>query len=208
MTSASAKVGEIFSAAGAAFSKLGELTMQLHPVSDSSPAGAKWTETEIEMLRLAVRRFGDDLNNISSVIKERTVAQIKSTVKRKLYEDSRVPLSEAQRKTLKKTTSSSSASSSAGVVMSATSVSATTVPQQVVIATGMQGGATLAPPPPIKKQKTADVTLSALNDSDVNSDLVDIEGLDSTKKLNFDQDSLNLDSSLIMNSSDLPLLSR
>uniref|UniRef100_A0A3B4ASQ4 SANT domain-containing protein n=1 Tax=Periophthalmus magnuspinnatus TaxID=409849 RepID=A0A3B4ASQ4_9GOBI len=45
--------------------------MQLHPVSDSSPA-AKWTETEIEMLRLAVRRFGDDLNNISSVIKERT----------------------------------------------------------------------------------------------------------------------------------------
>lgn len=100
------QVGEIFSAAGAAFTKLGELTMQLHPVSDSSPAGwdrtkpsvgakcgffscavcsdrflcaavfllrAKWTETEIEMLRLAVRRFGDDLNNISTVIKERTV---------------------------------------------------------------------------------------------------------------------------------------
>uniref|UniRef100_A0A8C6WUY5 BPTF-associated chromatin complex component 1 n=1 Tax=Neogobius melanostomus TaxID=47308 RepID=A0A8C6WUY5_9GOBI len=181
MTSASAKVGEIFSAAGAAFSKLGELTMQLHPVSDSSPAGAKWTETEIEMLRLAVRRFGDDLNNISSVIKERTVAQIKSTVKRKLYEDSRVPLSsEAQKKTLKKPPSS--AASAAAVAM-ATSTSApvsaaTAPPTQVVVATGMQGGASLAPPP-IKKQKTADVTLSALNDSDVNSDLVDIEGLDS-----------------------------
>uniref|UniRef100_A0A3Q3KPG5 BPTF-associated chromatin complex component 1 n=1 Tax=Monopterus albus TaxID=43700 RepID=A0A3Q3KPG5_MONAL len=179
MTSASAKVGEIFSAAGAAFTKLGELTMQLHPVSDSSPAGAKWTETEIEMLRLAVRRFGDDLNNISTVIKERTVAQIKSTVKRKLYEDSRVPISsESPKKT-------------------------------VVVATGMQSSPSLAPP--IKKQKTADVTLSALNDSDVNSDLVDIEGLgdsSSNKKLNFDQESLNLDSSLIMNSSDLPLLSR
>ncbi|KAJ8342252.1 hypothetical protein SKAU_G00321800, partial [Synaphobranchus kaupii] len=72
MTSASTKVGEIFSAAGTAFTKLGELTMQLHPVADSSPAGAKWTDTEIELLRSAVRRFGDDLNTISSVIKQRT----------------------------------------------------------------------------------------------------------------------------------------
>ncbi|XP_027888342.1 BPTF-associated chromatin complex component 1 isoform X1 [Xiphophorus couchianus] len=205
MTSASAKVGEIFSAAGAAFTKLGELTMQLHPVSDSSPAGAKWTETEIEMLRLAVRRFGDDLNNISTVIKERTVAQIKSTVKRKLYEDSRVPIAtESPKKTVKK----------AAVVMAQAPVPAApamiTVPtSQVVMATGMQNSPSLVPP--IKKQKTADVTLSALNDSDVNSDLVDIEGLgdgSSNKKLNFDQESLNLDSSLIMNSSDLPLLSR
>ncbi|XP_043997705.1 chromatin complexes subunit BAP18 isoform X2 [Gambusia affinis] len=171
MTSASAKVGEIFSAAGAAFTKLGELTMQLHPVSDSSPAGA----------------------------------QIKSTVKRKLYEDSRVPIAtESPKKTVKK----------AAVAMAPTPVPAApamiTVPtSQVVVATGMQNSPSLAPP--IKKQKTADVTLSALNDSDVNSDLVDIEGLgdgSSNKKLNFDQESLNLDSSLIMNSSDLPLLSR
>ncbi|XP_008400005.1 BPTF-associated chromatin complex component 1 isoform X2 [Poecilia reticulata] len=171
MTSASAKVGEIFSAAGAAFTKLGELTMQLHPVSDSSPAGA----------------------------------QIKSTVKRKLYEDSRVPIAtESPKKTVKK----------AAVTMAPAPVPTTpamiTVPtSQVVVATGMQNSPSLAPP--IKKQKTADVTLSALNDSDVNSDLVDIEGLgdgSSNKKLNFDQESLNLDSSLIMNSSDLPLLSR
>uniref|UniRef100_A0A3B1JBR1 Chromosome 17 open reading frame 49 n=1 Tax=Astyanax mexicanus TaxID=7994 RepID=A0A3B1JBR1_ASTMX len=175
MTSASTKVGEIFSAAGAAFTKLGELTMQLHPVADSSPAGAKWTDTDIEMLRSAVRRFGDDLNVLSSVIKKRTVAQIKTTVKRKLYEDSGVPLSsESPKKSTKRV--------------------------QVAVA-----------PPPPPTPKTAEVTLSALNDSDVNSDLVDIEGLgdgSTTKKLNFDQDSLNLDSSLIMNSSDLPLLSR
>ncbi|XP_012685441.1 chromatin complexes subunit BAP18 [Clupea harengus] len=201
MTSASAKVGEIFSAAGAAFTKLGELTMQLHPVSDSSPAGAKWTETEIEMLRAAVRRFGDDLNNISSVIKERTVAQIKTTVKRKLYEDSRVPLSpESPKKPMKKTT--------VALAAAPASVALTVPTSQVVVTAGLQSQSPM--PPQIKKQKTADVTLSALNDSDVNSDLVDIEGLGegSTKKLNFDQESLNLDSSLIMNSSDLPLLSR
>uniref|UniRef100_A0A3P9IE35 Zgc:92664 n=1 Tax=Oryzias latipes TaxID=8090 RepID=A0A3P9IE35_ORYLA len=161
------QVGEIFSAAGAAFTKLGELTMQLHPVSDSSPAGA----------------------------------QIKSTVKRKLYEDSRVPISsESPKKTVKK----------AAVSMAPATPAMITVPSsQVVVATGMQNNPPLAPP--IKKQKTADVTLSALNDSDVNSDLVDIEGLgdgSSNKKLNFDQESLNLDSSLIMNSGDLPLLSR
>ncbi|XP_049599263.1 chromatin complexes subunit BAP18 isoform X1 [Syngnathus scovelli] len=197
MTSASAKVGEIFSAAGAAFSKLGELTMQLHPVSDSSPAGAKWTETEIEMLRVAVGRFGDDLNSISSVIKDRTVAQIKTTVKRKLYEDSRVPLAvDSPKKSVKK------AAAPAAPPTLPTAVP--TSSPQVVVATGMQSATSLAPP--IKKQKTADVTLSALNDSDVNSDLVDMDGLG--KKLNFDQENLNLDSSLIINPGDLPLLSR
>ncbi|KAJ8416790.1 hypothetical protein AAFF_G00326680 [Aldrovandia affinis] len=202
MTSASTKVGEIFSAAGAAFTKLGELTMQLHPVADSSPAGAKWTDTEIDLLRSAVRCFGDDLNTISSVIKERTVAQIKTTVKRKLYEDSGVPLSDSPKKSNKKITAVAIASAAPPAII--------TVPTSQVVPSGLQGPSSA--PPAIKKQKTAaDVTLSALNDSDVNSDLVDIEGLGegtTTKKLNFDQESLNLDSSLIMNSSDLPLLSR
>ncbi|KAJ8254836.1 hypothetical protein GJAV_G00197880 [Gymnothorax javanicus] len=203
MTSASTKVGEIFSAAGAAFTKLGELTMQLHPVADSSPSGAKWTESEIDMLQSAVRRFGDDLSSISSVIKKRTVAQIKTTVKRKLYEDSGVPISfDSPKKSTKKVSVA---------VTSAPPPTIITVPtSQVVVTAGLQGPSPA--PQAIKKQKTAaDVTLSALNDSDVNSDLVDIEGLgdgSTTKKLNFDQESLNLDSSLIMNSSDLPLLSR
>ncbi|KAM4604190.1 BPTF-associated chromatin complex component 1 isoform 1-T1 [Polymixia lowei] len=218
MTSASTKVGEIFSAAGAAFTKLGELTMQLHPVADSSPAGAKWTETEIEQLRSAVVRFGDDLNALSSVIKERTVGQVKTTVKRKPYDESGMSISsDIPKKAVKKAT--------AAIAMATqgtpTVISVPTA--QVVVTTGLQGPSSAQPP--LKKQKTAgvakdnktdlpgchfkDVTLSALNDSDVNSDLVDIEGLGDSKKLNnFDQDNLNLDSSLIMNSSDLPLLSR
>uniref|UniRef100_A0A1B6E7K5 SANT domain-containing protein n=1 Tax=Clastoptera arizonana TaxID=38151 RepID=A0A1B6E7K5_9HEMI len=84
MNSAS-KVGEIFTAAGNAFSKLGDLTLQLHPTADS-PAG-KWTDEEIEMLRQAVKRFGADLDQISEHIKSRTVSQIRTTLKKKAFED-------------------------------------------------------------------------------------------------------------------------
>ncbi|XP_072005920.1 BPTF-associated chromatin complex component 1-like isoform X1 [Engystomops pustulosus] len=192
MTSASTKVGEIFSAAGAAFTKLGELTMQLHPVTDSSPAGARWTDTEIQMLHAAVRRFGEDLNQISSIIKERTVAQLKFAVKRKIYDDNGVPLSsDSPKKVMKKVVTVPMS------VPAAPAVGGTSLPE------GSQGA--------MRKRKSSDVTLSALNDSDANSDLVDIEGLgdrSSVKKLNFDQENLNLDSNFIMNSSDLPLLSR
>ncbi|KAL0273586.1 UNVERIFIED_CONTAM: hypothetical protein PYX00_006223 [Menopon gallinae] len=90
MNSAS-KVGEIFTAAGAAFNQLGELTMQLHPTADS-PAGTKWADEEIEMLRLAVSRFAEDLCTISEHIKEKTVSQIRTTIKKKAYEDAGLPV--------------------------------------------------------------------------------------------------------------------
>lgn len=34
---------------------------------------AKWTDAEISLLRASVQRFGDDLNRISALIKDRTV---------------------------------------------------------------------------------------------------------------------------------------
>ncbi|OAD46997.1 Chromatin complexes subunit BAP18, partial [Eufriesea mexicana] len=83
-------VGEIFTAAGAAFNKLGELTMQLHPTTDS-PAG-KWTDEEIEMLRHSVKTFSEDLNKISEHIKGRTVSQIRTTLKKKAFEEAGVPI--------------------------------------------------------------------------------------------------------------------
>ncbi|XP_018336514.1 chromatin complexes subunit BAP18 isoform X1 [Agrilus planipennis] len=89
MSSAS-KVGEIFTAAGAAFNKLGDLTMQLHPNAES-PAG-KWTDEEIEMLRTVVKTFADGLNEISEHIKLRTVSQIRTALKKKAFEDAGLPV--------------------------------------------------------------------------------------------------------------------
>ncbi|CAD6222488.1 GSCOCG00000990001-RA-CDS [Cotesia congregata] len=88
------KVGEIFTAAGAAFNKLGELTMQLHPTTDS-PAG-KWTDEEIEMLRHSVKTFSEDLHKISDHIKGRTVSQIKTGLKKKVFEEAGVPIANRQ----------------------------------------------------------------------------------------------------------------
>ncbi|KAI8772284.1 chromatin complexes subunit BAP18 [Biomphalaria glabrata] len=170
--SSSSKVGEIFTAAGAAFTKLGDLTMQLHPSSDQSAGGigGKWTEQEIEMLRGAVKRFGEDLNKISEVIKSRTISQIRTQLKRKAYED-------------------------AGLQPpSTTPAKATTTTKVVTKQTVAAVAAQVAAEPQAKKQKTSEVTLSALNAPEGD---VDIEGLgdsSSHKKLDFDSD---VDSSML-----------
>ncbi|XP_062710705.1 chromatin complexes subunit BAP18 isoform X2 [Aedes albopictus] len=64
--------------------------MQLHPSSDS-PTG-KWTDEEIDMLRSAVVRFSEDLNQVSQRIKGRTVSQIRQTLKKKAFEDAGVQM--------------------------------------------------------------------------------------------------------------------
>lgn len=118
MSSSASKVAEIFTAAGEAFSHLGELTMQLHPLNNDtavSPSttttsnSGKWGDEEIEMLRSAVKRFGDDLKKISGQVKSKSVAQIKSALKRRIHEQDNSPLS--TQKTKSKTSQQTSLSS-------------------------------------------------------------------------------------------------
>ncbi|XP_066582736.1 chromatin complexes subunit BAP18 isoform X2 [Prorops nasuta] len=144
MNSAS-KVGEIFTAAGAAFNKLGELTMQLHPTTDS-PAG-KWTDEEIEMLRHSVKTFSEDLNKISEHIKGRTVSQIRTTLKKKAFEEAGVPI--RQQQILSQQQSNQQSAQQA------------TKQQQSVTSQGLMG-------------KSAEVTLNMLNAPESE---VDVEGL-------------------------------
>nr|XP_032526370.1 chromatin complexes subunit BAP18-like isoform X3 [Danaus plexippus plexippus] len=94
MNNSAAKVGEIFREAGSAFNKLSEMTMLLHPMGDTQPGfySGKWTDEEIEMLRSCVHRFAIDLNKLSQHIKARTVSQIRSTLKKKAFEDAGIPV--------------------------------------------------------------------------------------------------------------------
>ena len=71
MSSAS-KVGESFTEEGKASSKLGDLTMQLHSESESSPASAKRKKDK-------KNKISDDLD----VMRKQTLIHIKTQLKRK-----------------------------------------------------------------------------------------------------------------------------
>lgn len=99
------QVGEIFSAAGTAFTKLSELTTMLQ-IAEAAPAhglvplcsfgsrligfftddSERWDEEDLEMLRSAVKRFGEDLCQLTERIKRKTEAEVAADVKKKTYD--------------------------------------------------------------------------------------------------------------------------
>nr|CAG4649877.1 EOG090X0LYT [Scapholeberis mucronata] len=142
------KVADIFGAAGLAFSTLGKLTMQLHS-SENANAGTKWSEDEIEMLRSSIKKFGEDLDKLTEHIKEKTVTQIHSGLKKKTFESAGIvvtkPVTSSQNNIMQTLSSNPS--------------------QQTVVV--------VQQPPMITSKSTAEVTLNMLNASE---NEVDVEG--------------------------------
>ncbi|XP_014364750.1 chromatin complexes subunit BAP18 [Papilio machaon] len=94
MSDSALKLSHIFWEAGAAFGKLSELTRDFHNMNDSQ-SSCKWNEEEVEMLRACVHRFALDLHQLSVHIKNKTIEQIKRTLRKKAFEDAGIPLREA-----------------------------------------------------------------------------------------------------------------
>jgi len=68
--------------------------MTLHETEDTTSATTgRWDSEDIKMLQMAVKRFGEDLNKISDNIKSKTIAQIKTGLKRKAIEDNNKAIS-------------------------------------------------------------------------------------------------------------------
>lgn len=173
------KVGEIFAAAGEAFSRLGELIMQLHPLNEPSPNSGKWSDEELQTLRSAVKRFGEDMNKISDMVKTRTVSQIRAAIRRKNYEQL-----DKQSSAQKRTKSSPPVSTppSSSTATETTAGTGATAPSSLASSASDE--------PPLKRQKQ-DMSLNMLNSVGNPADsLVDIEGLEESqapvKKLEFD----------------------
>ncbi|XP_022664727.1 chromatin complexes subunit BAP18-like isoform X1 [Varroa jacobsoni] len=149
-----AKVGEIFTAAGTAFTQLGELSMQLYSDTDQNITGGKWTDEEIEMLRNAVKRFSEDLQKISENIKNRAISQIKNNMKRKAYESAGVTAA------IKKT--STGANSTNAATTAKAGVAATSTAGPAAVGGVSSGGViTSSSMPSVKQESSQQAALAA-----------------------------------------------
>lgn len=88
-------VAEIFTEVGIAFNRIGEFAMMMNPELDS-PYKDKITVTEIQMIASAVAKFSDDIEKMCQRIKDRTLLQIRNSMKRHAYEEAGLPLRKQQ----------------------------------------------------------------------------------------------------------------
>ncbi|GIY11134.1 chromatin complexes subunit BAP18 [Caerostris extrusa] len=86
-------VSEIFADVGEAFTLLGELEMYLNPEAVNRN---KLPENEVRALRAAINKFGKDIDVICERIKERTLLQIRNSMKRHAYDEAGLPLRKQQ----------------------------------------------------------------------------------------------------------------
>ncbi|XP_074657730.1 uncharacterized protein LOC141910804 isoform X2 [Tubulanus polymorphus] len=190
MSSAS-KVGEIFTAAGLAFSKLGELTMQLHPSADAPPNASKWSQEEIEMLRTAITRFGDDLQKLSDRIKNKTVFQIRNQLRKTAFAKAELP------PPIPETVPPLEQTSPTTTATTATAGGREKASKKITVIKTESSGASQGGPP-AKKQKTSKtttvqgdanlMTLNALNSVEGEVDIETIGETATVKKLEFDSE--------------------
>ena len=88
-------VAEIFTEVGIAFNRIGEFAMMMNPELDS-PYKDKITDSEIQMIAAAVAKFSDDIEKMCQRIKDRTLLQIRNSMKRHAYEEAGLPLRKQQ----------------------------------------------------------------------------------------------------------------
>ncbi|KAF6769339.1 hypothetical protein AHF37_07588 [Paragonimus kellicotti] len=94
MASAS-RVAEIFQQASVAFGRLAQLTLDLKLAQaqqneQGQKTNTKWSDQEVDQLKEAVTRFGNDLGKIAEIIETKTVDQIKLKMKSKVFQDAGV----------------------------------------------------------------------------------------------------------------------
>lgn len=98
------RVSEIFQQASAAFGRLAHLTLELklsqaQQNTSDQKSNTKWTTEEINELKTAIVRFGNDLEKIAQSIETKTLDQIKQKVHSKTFQEAgytTVPSSLAQ----------------------------------------------------------------------------------------------------------------
>ncbi|TGZ71433.1 hypothetical protein CRM22_002638 [Opisthorchis felineus] len=86
------RVSEIFQQASAAFGRLAHLTLELklsqaQQNTSDQKSNTKWTTEEINELKAAIVRFGNDLEKIAQSIETKTVDQIKQKVHSKTFQE-------------------------------------------------------------------------------------------------------------------------